>query len=114
VNWKAVVLHEQRDVAPSMRSGCCGVLFNYHRVGGGPGRLCAGGLGCANITPVIFSLAGQEKDMPENLAVPATLGNRGVLGGTSTDRLPRPFHQPDDRIHDGVDMLGSGLKRARW
>ena len=52
--------------------------------------------------------------MPENLAVPATLGNRGVLGGTSTDRLPRPFHQPDDRIHDGVDTLGSGLKRARW
>ncbi len=40
-------------------------------------------LGCANIVPVMFSLAGQQKDMPENLAVPAitTMGYAGVLAG---------------------------------
>jgi predicted MFS family arabinose efflux permease len=41
------------------------------------------GLGCANLVPVFFSLAGQQKDMPENLAVPAitTMGYVGVLAG---------------------------------
>jgi MFS family permease len=41
------------------------------------------GLGCANIVPVLFSLAGQQKSMPESLAVPAitTLGYAGVLAG---------------------------------
>jgi predicted MFS family arabinose efflux permease len=41
------------------------------------------GLGCANIVPVLFSLAGQQKSMPEGLAVPAitTLGYAGVLAG---------------------------------
>ncbi len=41
------------------------------------------GLGCANIVPIMFSLAGQQKDMPENLAVPAitTMGYAGVLAG---------------------------------
>lgn len=40
-------------------------------------------LGCANIVPVMFSLVGQQKDMPENLAVPAitTMGYAGVLAG---------------------------------
>ena len=41
------------------------------------------GLGCANIVPVLLSLAGQQKDMPENLAIPAitTMGYAGVLAG---------------------------------
>lgn len=41
------------------------------------------GLGCANIVPVMFTLAGQQKDMPETLAVPAitTMGYAGVLAG---------------------------------
>jgi predicted MFS family arabinose efflux permease len=41
------------------------------------------GLGCANIVPVLFSLAGQQKDMPESLAIPAitTMGYAGVLAG---------------------------------
>jgi len=41
------------------------------------------GLGCANIVPVLFSLAGRQKDMPENLAIPAvtTMGYAGVLAG---------------------------------
>jgi MFS family permease len=41
------------------------------------------GVGCANIVPVLFSLAGQQKDMPENLAVPAitTMGYAGILAG---------------------------------
>jgi predicted MFS family arabinose efflux permease len=40
-------------------------------------------LGCANIVPVMFSLAGQQRDMPENLAVPAitAMGYAGVLAG---------------------------------
>lgn len=41
------------------------------------------GLGCANIVPVLFSLAGQQKDMPVSLAIPAitTMGYAGVLAG---------------------------------
>jgi len=57
------------------------------RLNGTRGRTLAGSvlvaLGCANIVPVMFSLAGQQKDMPENLAVPAitTMGYAGVLAG---------------------------------
>jgi len=41
------------------------------------------GLGCANIVPVLYSLTGQQKDMPERLAVPAitTMGYAGILAG---------------------------------
>lgn len=41
------------------------------------------GVGCANIAPAMFSLAGQQKVMPESLAIPAitTLGYAGVLAG---------------------------------
>lgn len=41
------------------------------------------GLGCANIVPVLFSVAGQQRAMPEALAIPAvtTLGYAGVLAG---------------------------------
>jgi MFS family permease len=41
------------------------------------------GVGCSNIVPVLFSLAGRQHAMPESLAVPAiaTLGYAGVLMG---------------------------------
>jgi len=41
------------------------------------------GLGCANIVPALFSLTGQQKVMPESVAIPAvtTLGYAGVLAG---------------------------------
>ncbi len=41
------------------------------------------GVGCANIVPVMFSLAGRQTAMPESLAIPAvtTLGYAGVLVG---------------------------------
>ncbi|KRG43163.1 MFS transporter [Stenotrophomonas panacihumi] len=41
------------------------------------------GIGCANIVPVLFSLAGNQRAMPETIAVPAmsTLGYAGVLAG---------------------------------
>jgi predicted MFS family arabinose efflux permease len=41
------------------------------------------GVGCANIVPVMFSLAGKQNEMPESIAVPAitTLGYAGVLLG---------------------------------
>jgi len=41
------------------------------------------GLGCANIVPALFSMAGNQKVMPESLAIPAitTLGYAGVLAG---------------------------------
>ncbi|CAN7394194.1 MFS transporter [Acidovorax sp. LjRoot118] len=41
------------------------------------------GLGCSNIVPVLFSLAGRQHAMPESLAVPAiaTMGYAGVLMG---------------------------------
>ena len=57
------------------------------RLNGTRGRTLAGSvlvaLGCANIVPVMFSLAGQQKNMPENLAVPAItiMGYAGVLAG---------------------------------
>ena len=39
------------------------------------------GIGCANIVPVMFTLAGRQTAMPESLAIPAvtTLGYAGVL-----------------------------------
>jgi predicted MFS family arabinose efflux permease len=41
------------------------------------------GVGAANIVPVLFSLTGRQKVMPEHIAVPAitTLGYAGVLAG---------------------------------
>ncbi len=41
------------------------------------------GAGCSNIVPVMFSAAGRQKVMPENVAVPAitTLGYAGILVG---------------------------------
>jgi hypothetical protein len=41
------------------------------------------GVGCANIVPVMFSLAGRQRRMPVHLAIPAvtTLGYAGVLAG---------------------------------
>jgi len=41
------------------------------------------GAGCSNIVPVMFSAAGRQTQMPENLAVSAisTLGYAGVLAG---------------------------------
>ncbi|RZZ82333.1 MFS transporter [Pseudoxanthomonas winnipegensis] len=41
------------------------------------------GLGCANIAPALFSLSGNQKRMPESIAITAvtTLGYAGVLAG---------------------------------
>ena len=41
------------------------------------------GVGCANIVPVMFTLAGEQTRMPEHLAIPAvtTMGYAGVLAG---------------------------------
>lgn len=41
------------------------------------------GLGCANIVPALFSMAGQQRAMPENIAITAvtTLGYAGILAG---------------------------------
>lgn len=41
------------------------------------------GAGCANIVPVMYSLCGRQRAMPENIAVPAisTLGYAGILAG---------------------------------
>lgn len=41
------------------------------------------GLGCANVVPVLFSMTGQQRVMPEGLAVAAvtTLGYAGILAG---------------------------------
>ncbi|MDG2525559.1 MFS transporter [Stenotrophomonas sp. HITSZ_GD] len=41
------------------------------------------GIGCANIVPVLFSLAGNQRAMPEAMAIPgmSTLGYAGVLAG---------------------------------
>jgi MFS family permease len=41
------------------------------------------GIGCANIVPVMFSLAGKQSVMPESVAVPAvsSMGYAGILMG---------------------------------
>ncbi|WP_437880829.1 MFS transporter [Pseudomonas sp. LRF_L74] len=41
------------------------------------------GLGCSNIVPALFSMAGQQRSMPPSIAIPAvtTLGYMGVLAG---------------------------------
>jgi predicted MFS family arabinose efflux permease len=41
------------------------------------------GVGCSNIVPVLFTAAGRQTVMPENIAVPAisTLGYLGILAG---------------------------------
>ena len=44
------------------------------------------GIGCANIVPVMFTLAGKQTRMPESVAIPAvtTLGYAGVLLGPAS------------------------------
>lgn len=44
------------------------------------------GVGCANIVPVMFTLAGMQTRMPESIAIPAvtTMGYAGVLLGPAT------------------------------
>jgi MFS family permease len=41
------------------------------------------GAGCSNIVPVLYTAVGQQKVMPEHIAVPAitTLGYAGILTG---------------------------------
>lgn len=41
------------------------------------------GVGCANIVPVMFTLAGKQTQVPESVAIPAitTLGYAGILSG---------------------------------
>lgn len=41
------------------------------------------GMGCANIVPVMFTLAGSQTRMPESIAIPAvtTMGYAGILLG---------------------------------
>ncbi|HWA81578.1 MAG TPA: MFS transporter, partial [Acetobacteraceae bacterium] len=41
------------------------------------------GAGCANLVPILITLAGGQKDMAEHVAVPAvsTLGYAGMLAG---------------------------------
>jgi MFS family permease len=41
------------------------------------------GVGCSNIVPVMYSLAGKQNEMPESIAVPAitTMGYAGILLG---------------------------------
>ena len=41
------------------------------------------GVGCANIVPVMFTLAGAQRRMPEHMVIPAvtTMGYAGVLAG---------------------------------
>jgi predicted MFS family arabinose efflux permease len=43
------------------------------------------GVGCSNIVPVMFSLAGKQDEMPESIAVPAitTMGYAGILLGSA-------------------------------
>jgi len=47
-----------------------------------PGYILVGA-GCAHIVPILFTWAGQQKAMPESLAIPAvtTLGYAGILVG---------------------------------
>ena len=44
------------------------------------------GVGCANIVPVMFTLAGRQTRMPESIAIPAvtTMGYAGVLLGPAS------------------------------
>ncbi len=44
------------------------------------------GIGCANIVPVMFTLAGRQTRMPESVAIPAvtTMGYAGVLLGPAS------------------------------
>ena len=56
-------------LVPSWRSG----LLGYVLVG----------VGCCNLVPVLFTAAGRQRAMPENVAMPAvtTLGYAGILAG---------------------------------
>ncbi|MDH5834342.1 MFS transporter [Luteimonas kalidii] len=65
--------------------GACGLALAV--LAPGLGASLAGhallGVGCANIVPVMFSLAGEQRRMPAHLAIPAvsTFGYAGVLAG---------------------------------
>jgi MFS family permease len=65
--------------------GACGLALAVLAPGLGPSLVGHAllGVGCANIVPVMFSLAGEQRRMPAHLAIPAvtTLGYAGVLAG---------------------------------
>jgi len=74
------------------------------------------GAGCAHIVPILFTWAGQQKTMPESLAIPAvsTLGYAGVLAGPAligfvadTTSLITAF------VGIAIAMLGVGIS-IRW
>ncbi len=76
------------------------------------------GIGCANIVPVMFSLAGRQTRMPESVAIPAvtTLGYAGVLLGPASIgfvaqhwSLPAAFLLAATALA-GVAVLGASLR----
>ena len=78
-------LGRRRTLLASGLAGCAGMLLvalapeAWLAVAG-----CAVlGLGCANLVPVMFSMAGEQRRMPVRLAIPAvtTMGYAGVLLG---------------------------------
>ncbi len=69
------------------------------------------GVGCSNIVPVMFSLAGKQDEMPESIAVPAitTMGYAGGLAGAGVDRVRRACDQPRYCVDDArSDVAGRG------
>ena len=82
LDWSAVFLHEVKGVELE-RAGWAFVVFNLAMTATRLAGYALLGVGCANIVPVMFTLAGGQTRMPEHLAIPAvtTMGYAGVLAG---------------------------------
>ncbi|RYF37854.1 MAG: MFS transporter [Comamonadaceae bacterium] len=74
------------------------------------------GIGCANIVPVMYSLAGRQRAMPEVVAIPAisTLGYAGILLGPAlVGGLAHASNLSTALLAVGVLMVGVAVS-ARW
>ena len=78
-------LGRTRAVVAGALLACAGFVLvaTVHAAPAALAGFAAIGIGCANIVPVMFSLAGRQTVMPESHAIPAvsTLGYAGVLAG---------------------------------
>lgn len=72
------------------------------------------GLGASNVVPILFSAAGNQRDMPANLAIASvtTVGYAGILALLGVDRLHRSVFQPDGGLRlRSRSAVGGGRQR---
>ncbi len=74
------------------------------------------GIGCANIVPVMYTLAGRQTTMPESVAIPAvtTLGYAGILSGPAAiGFIAQAWSLTAAFLITAIALVGAGVVGAR-